>query len=161
MPLNARLQNATTPALRGLVGRGLVAQSLRLALALSLELGIAKGAETDLLPTAPSVGDGQFTQLTVAGQPVWQNTGTSSYLYFKRPTNAFAFTAGQTLYVRVTYYDGEGGGRMNLQYDGQTSAYTTSLIHERTSRVGSGRFVEAYFELTGVPHIAGGQWAFC
>jgi autotransporter-associated beta strand protein len=152
MRLTARLQKATTPSLRGLFGRGLIVLSLRLMLVLALSLGlsIARAAEADLLPTAPTIGDGQFTQLSVAGQQVWQNTGTSTYLYFKRPTNAFAFTAGQTLYLRVTYFDGEGGGRMNLQYDGQTSAYTTSLIHERTSRVGSGRFVEAYYELTGV-----------
>jgi len=152
MRLTARLQKATTPSLRGLFGRGLIVLSFRLMLALALSLGlsIARAAEADLLPTAPTIGDGQFTQLSVAGQQVWQNTGTSTYLYFKRPTNAFAFTAGQTLYLRVTYFDGEGGGRMNLQYDGQTSAYTTSLIHERTSRVGSGRFVEAYYELTGV-----------
>jgi autotransporter-associated beta strand protein len=148
--LTERLQKATTPSLHGLFGRGLIVLSLRLMLALSLGLGIARAAEANLLPTAPSIGDGQFTQLSVAGEQVWQNTGTSTYLYFKRPTNAFAFTAGQTLYVRATYYDGEGGGRINLQYDGQTSAYTTSLIHERTSRVGSGRFVDAYYELTGV-----------
>jgi autotransporter-associated beta strand protein len=113
--------------------------------------GHAFCAEVDLAPV--STADGQFTQVTVAGESVWQNTGTSGYLYFRRPTS-FAFTPGQTLYVRVTYFDGEGGGKINLHYDspGDTTQdrFKPTQIHTRTSRVGSGVFVDGYHELSNV-----------
>lgn len=111
-------------------------------------IGIApsSGASADLVPL--SVSDGICAQTTVAEQPVWQNTGNSSFLYFRRPDN-FAFTAGQTLYVRATYYD-EGGGKVGMQYDGQAGAFTHPAVHTRTSRVGTGKFVDGYFELTAV-----------
>ncbi|MEY5019569.1 MAG: hypothetical protein RLZ22_657 [Verrucomicrobiota bacterium] len=100
-----------------------------------------------MIPTAPTIGDGNYAQLTLSGQQVWQNTGTSSYIYFKKPSS-FVFTPGQTLYVRVTYYDDQGGGKTSLQYDEASNAYTTSFVHTRSSRVGTGQFVDAYFELT-------------
>jgi autotransporter-associated beta strand protein len=118
-------------------------------LCLAAAAGHAICAEVDLVPTTPAPGDGQFTQVTVAGGPVWQNTGTSSYLYFKRPLS-FAFTAGQTLYVRVTYFDDRGGGKLGMLYDSQTDAFTDPVVHSRTSRVGSSRFVDGFFELPGV-----------
>jgi autotransporter-associated beta strand protein len=104
------------------------------------------GAEVDLTPI--STTDGLYTQVTVAGQPAWQNTGTSRHLYARRP-DSFGFTAGQPLYVRVTYFD-DAEGLVDLQYDSQTNAYTTSPLHTRTTRVGSGRFVNGYFELPNV-----------
>jgi hypothetical protein len=52
--------------------------------------------------------------------------------------------------VRATYYDDQGGGSIGLEYDSQTAAYTGSGLHTRTSRVGSGRFVDGYFELKNV-----------
>ncbi len=103
-------------------------------------------AEVDLTPL--SLADGQFTEVTVAGRTAWQNTGTSRYLYVRRP-DSFDFTPGQTLYVRVTYFDGDGG-RMIVQYDSQSHAYTVSPFHSRTSRVGTGEFVHGYFELPDV-----------
>jgi autotransporter-associated beta strand protein len=109
----------------------------------------ALAAEVDLTPTATSPADGQFSQVTLAGQPLWQNTGTASFLYFKRPTS-LAFSPGQTLYVRVTYYDDQGGGRLGMRYDSQTAAFTDPVVHARTSRVASGQFVDGYFELTDV-----------
>ena len=148
MLANARPRNSAFTPLADPFRRALRALTFKILvmLVVSMGLGLTKGAETNL--SIVSAGDGTFSLTTLNGVNVWQNTGTSSYLYFKRPTNAFAFTAGQTLYARVTYYDDQGGGRISLQYDSQTSAYTTSAIHERTSRVGSGRFVDAYFELT-------------
>jgi autotransporter-associated beta strand protein len=107
----------------------------------------AHAAEVDLLPTTTPPADGQFTQTTVGGELVWQNTGTASFIYFKRPTS-FAFTAGQTLYVRVTYFDDLGGGRLGMRYDSQTAAFTDPVVHTRTSRMASDRFVDGYFELT-------------
>lgn len=56
-------------------------------------LGAARGAEVDLTPI--STADGLYTQVTVAGQTAWQNTGTSRYLYGQRP-NSLVFTVGQT-----------------------------------------------------------------
>ena len=106
----------------------------------------SSGASVDLVPL--SVADGICAQTTAAGQPVWQNTGNSSFLYFRRPDN-FAFTAGQTLYVRATYHD-DGGGRLSMEYDGQAGAFTHPVVHTRTSRVGTGRFVDGYFELPAV-----------
>ncbi|MES2920869.1 MAG: glycoside hydrolase family 71/99-like protein [Verrucomicrobiota bacterium] len=106
----------------------------------------SSGASADLVPL--SVSDGICAQTTVAGQSVWQNTGNSSFLYFRRPNN-FAFTVGQTLYVRATYYD-EGGGRVGMQYDGQAGAFTQPFVHTRTSRVDTGKFVDGYFELKAV-----------
>lgn len=103
-------------------------------------------ASVDLTPLSTS--DGICTQTTVAGQPVWQNTGGSGFLYCRRP-NSFAYTQGQTLYVRVTYYD-EGGGRIGLQYDGQADPFSSPTVHTRTSRANSGAFVNGYFELTAV-----------
>ncbi|MCU0779397.1 MAG: glycoside hydrolase family 71/99-like protein, partial [Akkermansiaceae bacterium] len=111
--------------------------------------GRAVCAEVDLVPTTPPPGDGEFTQTTVAGEPVWQNTGGDSLIYFKRPTS-FAFTAGQTLYLRVTYYDDSGGGRLGMRYDSQTNAFTDPVVHTRTSRVASNEFVDGYFEMTDV-----------
>jgi hypothetical protein len=108
--------------------------------------GAATGAEVDLIPV--SAGDGIYTQVSVGGGQAWQNTGTARYLYCPRP-DSFAFSAGQTLYVRITYFD-DAAGRVDLQYDAQTNAYTTSPLHTRTSRVGSGRFVHGYFELPDV-----------
>jgi autotransporter-associated beta strand protein len=118
-------------------------------LCLTLAAGHAVCAEVDLVPTTPPPGDGEFTQTTVAGEPVWQNTGGDSFIYFKRPTS-FAFTAGQTLYLRVTYFDDTGGGRLDMRYDSQTAAFTDPVVHTRTSRVGSGQFVDGFFELTNV-----------
>ncbi|MGL5017953.1 MAG: hypothetical protein ACRDBP_07460, partial [Luteolibacter sp.] len=106
----------------------------------------AHAAEVDLTPIPG--GDGSYTQVTVAGQTAWQNSGTSRYLYGRRP-DSFSFTVGQTLYVRVTYFD-DAAGSISLQYDSQTAAYTTSPLHTRTSRVGSGLFVNGYFELPNV-----------
>lgn len=107
-------------------------------------LGSAMAAEVDLTPV--STTDGLYSVVTVAGQTAWQNTGPDSwYLYARRP-NSFSFTAGQALYVRVTYFD-DAGGSMALEYDSQTHPYTGSQLHTRTSRVGSGQFVAGYFEL--------------
>jgi autotransporter-associated beta strand protein len=100
----------------------------------------------DLTPI--SGGDGVYTQVTVAGQTAWQNTGTSRYLYARRP-NSFAFTVGQTLYVRVTYFD-DASGTIDLQFDAQTSNARNSTLHTRTTRVNSGRFVDCFFELPDV-----------
>ena len=109
-------------------------------------LSSALGAEVDLTPI--STADGLYTQVTVAGQPVWQNTGTARYLYGRRP-NSFAFTVGQTLYVRVTYFD-DAGGTVDLQFDAQTSSTKSSTLTTRTSRVNTGRFVDGFFELPDV-----------
>jgi hypothetical protein len=106
-------------------------------------------AEVGLVPTPSPPADGQFTQVTLAGEPVWQNTGSASFLYFKRPTS-FVYTPGQTLYLRVTYFDGQGGGRLGMRYDSQTAAFTDPVVHTRTSRVASGQFVDGYVELTDV-----------
>ena len=119
---------------------------LQRCLAACAVVSAVHGAEVDLTPIP--AGDGSYTQVTVAGQTAWQNTGASRYLYARRP-DSFAFTAGQTLYVRVTYFD-DAGGLVDLQYDSQTNAYTTSPLHTRTSRVGTGRFVDGYFELPDV-----------
>jgi autotransporter-associated beta strand protein len=118
----------------------------RCCLAACALVSAAHGAEVDLTPV--STTDGPYTQVTVAGQTAWQNTGTSRYLYSRRP-DSFAFTAGQTLYVRVTYFD-DAEGIVDLQYDSQTSSTTTSPLHTRTSRVGSGQYVNGYFELPNV-----------
>jgi hypothetical protein len=99
-------------------------------------------------PVLKWTADGQFTEVTVGGEQAWQNTGTSGYLYARRP-DSFSFAAGQTLYVRVTYFD-DAQGLIDLQYDSQSNAYTSSPLHTRTSRVGSGRFVNGYFELPDV-----------
>jgi autotransporter-associated beta strand protein len=107
---------------------------------------LAAGAEVDLTPVTSA--DGEFTQVTVAGEQAWQNTGTSGYLYARRP-DSFGFAAGQTLYVRVTYFD-DAAGLIDLQYDSESNAYTSSPLHTRTSRVGSGRFVNGHFELPDV-----------
>ncbi|WP_424317047.1 autotransporter-associated beta strand repeat-containing protein [Haloferula sp.] len=112
-------------------------------------LETARSAEVDLLPRTPPPPDGQIDQVNVAGEAVWQNTGTSSYIYFKRPVS-FSFTPGQTLYVRVTYFDDQGGGRLGLRYDSQTAAFTDPEVHTRTSRVASNQFTDGYFELTNV-----------
>jgi autotransporter-associated beta strand protein len=108
-----------------------------------------RGASVEVIPATPSPSDGSFTQAAVGGETVWQNSGTASYLYFRRPSS-IAFSAGQTLYVKVTYFDDSGGGRLDLRYDSQTAAFTAPVVHSRTSRVASGRFVDGYFELTNV-----------
>ena len=118
----------------------------RCCLAACAVVSAAHGTEVDLTPV--STTDGTYTQVTVAGQTAWQNTGTSRYIYGRRP-DSFAFTAGQPLYVRVTYFD-DAEGIVDLQYDSQTSSTTTSPLHTRTSRVGSGQFVSGYFELPNV-----------
>ncbi|MEI8038079.1 MAG: glycoside hydrolase family 71/99-like protein [Verrucomicrobiota bacterium] len=121
--------------------------SCRLALVAGwFGVSLATGAAVDLTPL-PAV-DGMFHTATVAGQSVWQNSGTSNYLYFQRPAS-LAVTPGQTLYVRATYYD-EGGGRVGLQYDAQAGVFTPPAVHTRTSRVDTGKFVDGYFELPAV-----------
>ncbi|RYD71027.1 MAG: hypothetical protein EOP84_25635, partial [Verrucomicrobiaceae bacterium] len=115
-------------------------------LALIMGVGFSRAASVDLTPLSTS--DGIWTQATVGGQSVWQNPAGSGFLYCRRPTS-FAYTQGQTLYVRVTYYD-EGGGRIGLQYDGMADPFTSPAVHTRTSRVNSGAFVNGYFELTAV-----------
>ena len=100
----------------------------------------------ELTPT--SQGDGSYGAVMVAGESAWQNTGASRYLYCKRP-DSFSFSPGQTLYVRVTYFDDQVGS-IGLQYDAQAGNYTTSSLHTRTSRVGSGKFVNGFFELPEV-----------
>jgi autotransporter-associated beta strand protein len=109
-------------------------------------LASASAAEVDITPIAAA--DGAFSQVTVGGGTAWQNTDTSRYLYGRRP-NSFVFTAGQTLYVRVTYFD-DVSGAVDLQYDAQTSNSKTSTLTTRTSRVNSGRFVDGFFELSDV-----------
>ena len=47
----------------------------RCCLAACAVVSAAHAAEVDLLPTMPPPADGHFTQITVAGEPVWQNTG--------------------------------------------------------------------------------------
>jgi hypothetical protein len=122
---------------------------LRACLAACAVVSAIHCAEVDLVPTPSPPADGQFTQVTLAGEPVWQNTGSASFLYFKRPT-PFAFTPGQTLYLRVTYFDDQGGGRLGMRYDSQTAAFTDPVVHTRTSRMASNEFVDGYFELTDV-----------
>ncbi|GEM_PF-801135 len=109
--------------------------------------GSYRPQSTDLTPI--STADGAFATIAVAGLTAWQNTGSSSYLYCRRPTS-FAFTPGQNLYARVTYYDDQGGGTIGLNYDAQDGAYTKPVVHSRTSRVGSGEFADGYFELENV-----------
>ena len=108
--------------------------------------GPAVAASIDITPV--STADGVFAQVTAAEQQAWQNTGTSRYLYCRRP-DSFAFTAGQTLYVRVTYFD-DAAGTVGLQYDAQSSSTRSPTITTRTSRVNTGRFVHGYFELPDV-----------
>ena len=105
-------------------------------------------AEVDITPYSSPPGDGTFTQATVAGQPVWQNTGNSYFLYCRRP-DSFAFTVGQTLYVRVTYFD-DIGGNVGLQFDAQTNSFKASTLSSRTTRVNTQKFVNGYFELRDV-----------
>ncbi len=109
-------------------------------------LGSALGAEVDITPTATS--DGAYSQVTVGGQTAWQNTGTSRYLYGRRP-NSFTFTLGQTLYLRITYFD-DAAGTVDLQFNAQTSNFKTSTLTTRTTRVNSGSFVDGFFELSDV-----------
>jgi hypothetical protein len=116
-------------------------------LAWLLFAGSAPAAEVDLTPVPAS--DGAFAPVTVAGEPVWQNTGTASFLYFRRPAS-FTFTQGQTLYLRVSYFDDTGGGKFGLRYDGKTNAFTGPVVHTRATRTASGRFAEGCFELTTV-----------
>ncbi len=117
--------------------------------ALACGSGALQADSLDLVPTPSPPADGQFTQTNVAGEPVWQNTGDGSFIYFKRPTS-FAFTPGETLYLRVTYFDDIGGGRLDMRYDSQTAAFTNPVVHTRTSRVASNEFVDGYFEMTDV-----------
>jgi hypothetical protein len=123
-----------------------LAKPIRHYLAACAVLSPVHGAEADLTPV--SAGDGAYTEVTVAGQQAWQNTGTARFLYCPRP-DSFTFTAGDTLYVRVTYFD-DAAGIVELQYDAQAGAFTKSQLHTRTSRVGSGRFANGYFELPDV-----------
>lgn len=110
-------------------------------------LGAARGTSVDLTPV--STTDGLYAVVTVAGQTAWQNTGPASYYLYARRPNSFSFSAGQTLYVRVTYFD-DAGGNVALEYDSQTHPYMASGLHTRTTRVGSGQFVNGYFELANV-----------
>jgi autotransporter-associated beta strand protein len=134
--LTSRKFPARKPGWRCLVG----------CAAASWLFGSALGAEVDITPI--STADGIYSQVAVGGQTAWQNTGTSRYLYGRRP-NSFAFTAGQTLYVRVTYFD-DLEGTVDLQFDAQTSNSKNSTLTTRTSRVNSGRFVDGFFELPDV-----------
>ncbi|MGI8604559.1 MAG: hypothetical protein ACR2OZ_16425 [Verrucomicrobiales bacterium] len=91
---------------------------------------LASAASADLNPL--SGADGVVAPVAVGGASVWQNTGSSLYMYFQRPSS-FSIQKGQTLYVRVTYCD-DGEGRIRLQYDAAASAYASPAIHTRTSR---------------------------
>ncbi|MGI8601520.1 MAG: PA14 domain-containing protein [Verrucomicrobiales bacterium] len=107
---------------------------------------VASAASADLNPL--SGADGVVARVNAGGALVWQNTGSSLYMYFQRPSS-FPLIKGQTLYVRVTYYD-DGDGQVGLQYDAASGAYTRPAIHSRTSRVNTDQFVSGYFELPSV-----------
>jgi hypothetical protein len=103
--------------------------------------------------------DGQFVVKVIDGQSVYQNIGDHIYLYFDIP-DAFEFTTGTPVYVRVSYFD-EAYGRVGLEYDSTkgdalVDKYVRSETHLRSSRIDSGKFVESYHELL-LPKLAGRQ----
>ncbi|HEY1011192.1 MAG TPA: carbohydrate-binding protein, partial [Herpetosiphonaceae bacterium] len=75
-------------------------------------------------------------------------------MYFNVPSS-FPFTPGAPLYVRVDYYD-DNGGRIGLEYDSAAAAFKQSEVHVRTSRVGGNQFASAYYQLRS-PQLAGRQ----
>src|SRR4051812_21248493 len=52
--------------------------------------------------------DGTFVTTNAGGQTVWQNTGSSAYMYFDVP-GTFTFTSGVPVFVRVVYFDSAFG----------------------------------------------------
>ncbi|HYF64159.1 MAG TPA: glycoside hydrolase family 71/99-like protein, partial [Herpetosiphonaceae bacterium] len=111
----------------------------------------AASAAAPLALTPSSCCDGIVTQATVAGQPVWQIAAGSGFMYFNVPAS-FSFSVGSPLYLQVVYYD-DNGGRIGLEYDSTDSAFQPAEVHSRTSRVGSGQFVSAYYLLRS-PRLA-------
>src|SRR6185369_10957764 len=65
--------------------------------------------------TPLSCCDGTFVTTNAGGQSVWQNTGSSAYMYFDVP-GTFTFTSGVPVYVRVVYFD-TAYGTVAIQYD--------------------------------------------
>ena len=109
-------------------------QRRRQSFALIVFLVIMSGlSATDVFASSANLApfsccdDGVLITASVGGQPVWQTTPGSIYMYFNVPAS-FPFTIGRSLYVRVAYYD-EGLGDVRLQYDSTTAAYKKSETH--------------------------------
>ena len=106
------------------------------AAALAAALPGLAAESRDLQPMPP------FQAGTAASVPVW---GTNDTIGFSLPADD-ALRSKRPLYVRVRYLD-EGAGLIKLTYRCDGDRWTDSEIHLRSSRVGTGQFVESFHEL--------------
>ncbi len=100
----------------------------------------------ELTPT-PGNTEGSFVTTTFDGRTVWETTNPKSMLYFRVP-DTFDFVVGSPVYVRIEYHD-SGRGRFFAEYDSNLGTSTShrfwdSELHARSSRVGTGVFVNNY-----------------
>lgn len=127
---------------------------------LTLSIVCLSSAADTMSLTPFSCCDGLFkTLLLPGGQAVWQNTNGHIYLYFDVP-GGFTFTPGSPVYLKVIFYD-QGYGRVGVHYDstkGDSLAdkYREAEEGQGASRLNSGSFVEAYYQLA-FPRFAGRQ----
>ncbi len=79
-----------------------------------------------------------------------------TYLYYNvnLPSASPDFQTGDTLYVKVNYYD-EGLGTLRVQYDSLDANSDRTEYHSRTSLVNTQQFVSSHHVLTNVEFADG------
>ncbi|QDT69272.1 hypothetical protein MalM25_22080 [Planctomycetes bacterium MalM25] len=91
-------------------------------------------------------GDGTWDAEQRAGTPVVVGP---AYLYYNlNPIVSLpGFTQGDSLYVKVDYFD-EGSGTIKVQYDSLASNFDQTEYHSRSSRIDTQQFVSSHHYLT-------------
>lgn len=118
----------------------------RLVPLLLLPFTISFAAEMEIFSPANST--------EIDGTPVWQTNETVKFRFRKGEGVAH----GVPLYVRVSYLD-VGHGRLQIGYRRSDGQWVYPENQMRSSRVGTGEFVDAYFELRD-PDILADDKAF-
>lgn len=97
--------------------------------------------------TAESGADGVFTDITVAGRPLHQATGSPGayqrYMYF----HGGGIAMQPFLYVEIDYVD-NGVDRLQLQYNAAGDPYRTCTHSFNAGMTGSGEYRTAVFRLS-------------
>ncbi len=98
---------------------------------------------------APSSNSGDGTWVLEQREGIDVHVGPA-YLYYNTSPAAFpGFQVGDTMFVKVNYYD-EGSGTIRVQYDSVSENFDQTEFHTRSSRVDTQEFVSSFHYLDNV-----------
>lgn len=105
---------------------------------------------------SPSSNGGDGTWSVQQREGVNVHVGPA-FLYYNTSPAAFpGFQVGDSMYLKVNYYD-EGFGTLRVEYDSLTDNFDDTEFHTRSSRVDTQQFVSSYHLLENVQFANGGN----